>query len=257
MVMLLHAGVADCRMWDEHLVPLAEAGFRAVAVDLPGFGDEPLPDREYAPWDDVLQMMDELSVQRAALVGNSLGGDVALRVAAVAPARVTALVLCSAQAPGIQPSAELEAAWRAENAALERGDIDAAVEAVLDAWTLSDAPPALRERVGVMQRRVFEIDAEHGDLDEAPDPVEADPGILERLAAPVLVVAGARDKPDFRDGADVLASALPRARRETISEAGHLPPLETPDAFCELVVTFLREVHEAPLDADGRERTPG
>ena len=73
--------------------------------------------------------MDELGIERAVLVGNSFGGDVALRVAAVAPARVRALVLVSSSAPDVEPSAELVAAWEAEELALESGDVDGAVSA--------------------------------------------------------------------------------------------------------------------------------
>ena len=109
-VVLLHAGIADRSMWADHLQPLAEAGYRAVALELPGFGEVPLPEGEYAPWADVLRTMDELAIERAALVGNSFGADVALRVALVAPDRVSALVVCSARAPGAGPSSELEAA---------------------------------------------------------------------------------------------------------------------------------------------------
>jgi 3-oxoadipate enol-lactonase len=93
-LVLLHAGVADRSMWADHLRPLADAGYRAVAPELPGFGEVPLPEGKYAPWADVLRTMDELAIERAALVGNSFGADVALRVALVAPDRVSALVLC-------------------------------------------------------------------------------------------------------------------------------------------------------------------
>src|SRR5206468_12752513 len=75
-VVLLHAGVADRTMWSEHLERLADAGYRAVAVDLPGLGAARVTPGEQAPWADVLRTMDELSIERAALVGNSFGGAV-------------------------------------------------------------------------------------------------------------------------------------------------------------------------------------
>jgi pimeloyl-ACP methyl ester carboxylesterase len=239
-VVLLHAGIADRTMWADQLRPLADAGHRAVALELPGFGEAPLPEDEYAPWADVVGAMDELEIERAALVGSSFGADVALRVAVVAPERVSALVLCSARAPGGEPSSELKAAWEAENAALERGDVEGAVAAVVEAWTLPGAPDALRERVAAMQRRTFELQDEDTMPPEAPDPVEQDPGALARLDVPVLVAVGERDKPDFREGADVLARTLPRARHAVIAGTGHLPPLEAPEAFRELVLGFLR-----------------
>src|SRR5438477_108368 len=117
-VVLLHAGIADRSMWAGHLEALAHAGYRAVALDLPGFGDAAVTPGEQAPWADVLTAMDELAIDRAALVGNSFGGAVALRVAAVAPERVGALMLVSAPAPWLVPSPELEAVWEAENEAL-------------------------------------------------------------------------------------------------------------------------------------------
>jgi pimeloyl-ACP methyl ester carboxylesterase len=236
-VVLLHAGIADRGMWSEHLEPLARAGYRAVALDLPGFGEASVPQGEDAPWADVLRAMDGLSIERAALVGNSFGGDVALRVAVVAPDRVSALVLCSARAPGVGPSPELEAAWEAEEAALERGDIDAAVDAVVAAWTLPGAPDALRERVAAMQRRAFELQLGASTAVEAPDPVEERPDALARLDVPTLAAAGEHDKPDFREGAEVLARTLPRGSHAVIEGAGHLAPLETPEAFGELMRT--------------------
>jgi pimeloyl-ACP methyl ester carboxylesterase len=240
-VLLLHAGIADRTMWAEHLGPIADAGHRVVAMDLPGFGDAaPSPDR--AAWSDVVQTMDELNIARTALVGNSFGGDVALRVAVVVPERIAALVLVSARPPGMEPSTELQAGWEAEGSALERGDIDAAVGAVLDAWLRADAPQALRERVAAMQRHAFEVQLAAGEPSTEPqDPIAAHPEALQRLGIPALVAAGEFDMPDFRVGAEALARQLPHARRVVIARAGHLVPLEQPEAFRDLLIGFLRE----------------
>ncbi|MGB0095971.1 MAG: alpha/beta fold hydrolase [Solirubrobacteraceae bacterium] len=239
-VVLLHAGVADRTMWAEHLGPIADAGYRAVAMDLPEFG-EAIPGRELDPWSDVLQTMDALGIDRAALVGNSFGGAVALGVAVAAPERVAALVLVSAPPPGLEPSSELQAAWKAEESALQRGDIDAAVRAVVDAWTLADAPAPLRDRVTKMQRRAFELQAATRPLSEAQDPVEADPAALGELEVPALVAAGEHDMPDFRLGAEALAHQLPQARHVVIAKAGHLAPLEQPARFRDLLLGFLHK----------------
>lgn len=241
MVVLLHAGVADRGMWAGHLDRLAEAGYRAIAPDLPGFGEAPAVSGGPAPWTEVNQTLDALGVERAVLVGNSFGGAVALRVAVVAPSRVAGLVLVSAPPVAFEPSPRLAAAWKAEESALEAGDVDAAVQAVVDAWTLPDASPELRERVATMQRRAFLLQASLPD-DEAdpPDPVETDPSVLERIQSPVLVAVGERDMPDFLDGADDLARRLPRAGAAVvIADAGHLAPLETPEAFASLLLEFL------------------
>jgi len=240
VVILLHAGIADRTMWAEHLEPLAAAGYRAIAVDLPGFGEAPVAPGEQAPWADVLETMDALAIDRAALVGNSFGGAVALRIAAVAPLRVSALALISSPAPELEPSPELQAAWEAEESALDRGDIDAAVEAVVGAWTLPDAPQALRDRVAAMQRRAFVVQAEAGSVAEAPDPLDQNRDALSRLDVPTVVAAGDHDLVDFRHGAELLARSLPNARHAVIQDAGHLAPLENPEGFRQLLLDFLR-----------------
>jgi pimeloyl-ACP methyl ester carboxylesterase len=238
-IVLLHAGIADRSMWAEHLEPLAAAGHRVVALDLPGFGEAKPAPGEQAPWLDVLGAMDALEIERAALVGNSFGGAVALRVALVAPERVSALALISSPAVEFEPSPQLRAAWDAEEAALERGDTEGAVAAVVEAWTLPDAPQQLRDRVAAMQRRIFEVQAGIAEVAEAPDPAEEHPEQIAELDIPALVAAGEHDMPDFRDGAEQLAAALPRAQHVLIAGAGHLAPLETPEAFRELLLGFL------------------
>jgi len=243
-LVLVHAGVADRTMWREHLEPLVAAGYRVVAVDLPGFGEAAVEEGEQAPWDDVLSTIDELGIDRAALVGNSFGGAVAMRVAAVAPERVWALGLIAAPAPGFEPSSQLQAAWAAEEEALVRGDVEGAVKAVVDAWTLADAPEGVREQVAAMQRRAFELQMAAPAVTEVPDPL--DPGgeeaaheALARIAVSTLVLAGGRDMPDFVESARLLAAVLPASELVTIETAGHLVPLDVPGEFRRVLLAFL------------------
>ena len=238
-LVLLHAGIADRTMWADHLQPFAHAGYRVVAVDLPGYGDTPVATGEQAPWNDVVDTMDELSIGRATLIGNSLGGAVALRVAVVAPERVASLVLISAPSPTLEPSPELAAAWDAEETALDRGDVDAAVDIILAAWTLPDAPEDLRCRIAAMLRRALALQADAPPTTEAPDPLALDPSLVSRVGVPALVAAGERDLVDFRQAARDMAAMLPAGRHAVIAEAGHLAPLETPGAFRELVLRFV------------------
>jgi pimeloyl-ACP methyl ester carboxylesterase len=92
-----------------------------------------------------------------------------------------------------------------------------------------------------MQRRAFEVQTAAGAVTETQDPIEKDPGAVGRLAIPALVAAGELDMPDFRFGAETLAQSLRRARVAVIAGAGHLAPLEQPEAFRELLLRFLGE----------------
>src|SRR6202035_1905518 len=110
-VLLLHPGVCDRSMWAGHLGWLVEAGYRAIAVDLPGYGEAQVQPGPQAPWEDVLVTLRELGVDRAVVVGNSFGAAVALRMAAVAPAAIGGLILISPPPLSQDPSPGLAAAW--------------------------------------------------------------------------------------------------------------------------------------------------
>jgi pimeloyl-ACP methyl ester carboxylesterase len=244
-VILVHAGIADRRMWSDHIEPLAAAGLRVVALDLPGFGEAPVAEGEDAPWKDVLATLDALGIERATLVGNSFGGAVALRVAAVAPERVEAIALISAPVPGVEPSEQLQAAWAAEEDALESEDLDGAVGAVLEHWLPADAPPALRSRIAEMQRATFELQLAAEEAPEAEDPLEEDLAPLEGSPIRALLIVGEGDKPDFHAGAELLARTLPDARQEVLAGVAHLAPLEAPEEFRALLLEFVGAGAEA------------
>ena len=238
-VVLLHAGITDRTMWSDHLHAIAQAGMRAIAMDLPGYGEAPVAVGLDAPWEDVMRTMDAAGIESAALVGCSFGGAVAQRIAALAPSRVSALVLVSSPASGIEPSKRLLDAWEAEEDALEVGDMDAAVRAVLDAWLLPWCPGELRERVAAMQRRALELQANAPPAQEGPDPLSHNLRALSVFGGPALVAVGEHDMPDFHDAADRLAAALGAGEKSIVPGAGHLAPLEQPRAFRELLLSFL------------------
>src|SRR5256885_5598784 len=148
---LLHAGVADSRMYGPQLEALAPAR----ALDLPGFGQTPL---ESDTVDYRAFVRDRLPPEPATLIGTSLGAAIALDVALESPERVAALVLVG---PGLDPhewSTDVEAFGEEEEAALERGDLEAAVEANVKMWlagprrAVEDVDPDLRTLVAEMQR---------------------------------------------------------------------------------------------------------
>jgi pimeloyl-ACP methyl ester carboxylesterase len=216
-------------------------GPASIALDLPGFGEAGLEAGPQSPWEDVLQTLRLLTSEPVALAGNSYGGAIALRVAAIAPSAVAAMALVSAPAPGAdeEPSEELAAIWEAEESALEDGDVERAVEAVVDGWTLPGAGEELRERIAAMQRRAFLLQEATPGADIGPDPLEDRIERLSELRMPVLCSAGTQDKPDFVAGAKQMAELLPEGRHATIARAGHLAPLEQPRAFRRQLLGFL------------------
>ncbi|WP_426404104.1 alpha/beta fold hydrolase [Streptomyces sp. R-07] len=238
-VVLLHSGVCDRRMWDGQFPALAAAGHRVVRCDLRGFGGSPI-DAPHTHAEDVRELLDHLGAERAAVVGSSFGGRVALELAAAHPGRVSALALLGSAVPGMEPSDELRAWDAREEALLDAGEIDAAVELNVGTWLGPEAGEAARALVRDAQRRAFDLQLaapeEHHPV--APEVTRED---LARIQAPALVAVGAHDLPDFRAFADELGRLLPAARRVDLDWAGHLPALERPEETARLLVAFLAE----------------
>lgn len=234
-VVLLHAGVADSRMWDTQWVEWPSR-LTVTRLDLRGFGRSGRPNGPFSHAADVLSVLDALDVEHAAVVGSSFGGLVALDLAASRPERVTGLVLADPPFPGWEWSAEMRAFFDAEDAALEDGDLQAATEVNVEFW-LPAASEDVRAAIHEQQLRAFELQSGV----EADDELLTDdlPSVLATLDTPTLVLTGAGDRPDFVAIADHLATTLPNARRETLPDAGHLPSLEQAAAFDSVVLPFL------------------
>lgn len=251
-VVLVHAGVADRRMWDPQW-PGLTATRDALRLDLRGFGgsERRPPTGVLDPVADVLDTLEHLGVASCHLVGSSFGAGVAVEVALTRPDLVRSLVLAP---PGgsllSERTADLEAFVTAEREAMARGDLDAAVEANLDAWVagqgrnLADVAPAVTASVRVMQRRAFDIDAAWGALGLELDEAELEPPAVERLeqvSSPTLLVVGGHDLDTTLLAADRLEQQVPDVRRVDIPDAAHLPSMEAPDAFLRLLLDWVAE----------------
>jgi 3-oxoadipate enol-lactonase len=243
-VALVHEGICDSRMWDREWQEWSPS-FRLLRVDLRGFGNSPLEPGPFAQARDLIEALEAHGMERAALVGVSLGGRVALEAALARPELVSALVLVAPGLPGHEWSQEMRDAWAEEEAAFEAGDLDAAVEASLRTWVdgprrrPEDVDPQVRARVAEMQRRAYELAV--GVEDEEELLVDDLGQKLGEVRAPTLVLVGEEDQPDMHAIAERLAREIPGARLQRIEATAHVPSLERPREFDELVLPFLRE----------------
>ncbi len=155
-VLLLHAGVADRRMWRPQAAALAR-NHRVVAPDLAGFGETPLQPGPFSYAADLVTLLDGLGIERADVVGSSFGGRVAMELTHEAPSRVASLVLLNAAFRDLDSTPDVDAFGEKEDRLLEAGDVDAAVQLNVDTWLGPEADDATRELLREMQRRAFDI----------------------------------------------------------------------------------------------------
>ncbi len=238
-IILLHGGMLDCTMWDDQFEELS-SDHRVLRYDASGHGRSALPPEAYWDHADLRALMDHLEIDRAVLVGLSMGGRVAIDMALEEPDRVQAVVAVGSGLSGYRFSGpELEDNSKAMIAAWKSGDFDALVEAFQRSWT--DGPhrqpdevdAEVRERVRAMARNGAESTMEGRTIH--PPAIER----LDELDLPMLVVVGELDMPGILEIADLLTDANPNAEIVTIPEVAHMVNLEVPERFNELLVEYL------------------
>ena len=237
--LLLVQGLGYGRWSWEPLVPALAERYRVLWFDNRGIGDSDKPEGPYTARlmaDDARQVLDEAGVERAHVLGASLGGMIAQELAAGTPERVDKLVLCcttpggAATVPMPDVTVELfaEAATLAPDVALRRFVVNALG---------ADPPEELVERLYALR------------LANPPDPAgwqaQAAAGLTfagvdAAITAPTLVLTGTEDNVVDPRNADVVAARIPGARVERLPGTGHLFFWEQPDACVRIISEFLQ-----------------
>ncbi len=239
-VVLLHGFPLDRTMWDPQVTPLAER-FTVVAPDLRGHGKSPAPPGPYTMEQhvaDVAALLDRLRVERAALVGLSMGGYIAMNFVARYPDRVWALALADTRPQADTPEGR-QARVQSANLVMDQG-LDPFVEAQIPRMF---AEATIRDRQDLVDwyRRVVgsgrpsAVAAAQLGLAERPDTT----AVLAGVRCPVLVVVGEQDAITPPADARLMADLIPGARLEIIPGVGHLANLEAPERFNAALRTFL------------------
>jgi 3-oxoadipate enol-lactonase len=223
-------------LWEAQLPALA-ARRRVVRVDLPGHGSSPIPAGPTPVQDmaaGVLAILDDLEIERASLCGVSLGGAMAMWLAASAPDRVDRLVLCCTAARFPYPELYRERATMVRS----RG-LDAVADGVLSRWFT----PAFHERAPktvARYRAMLTATPPEGYAlcCEAVSDFDARDR-LGSIEAPTLVLAGALDPALPPEHAHALGQGIPGASLTLVAQAAHIPNVEQPDRVTAAIIDHL------------------
>ncbi|MGH3497160.1 MAG: alpha/beta fold hydrolase [Nocardioidaceae bacterium] len=225
-VVFLHSGVGDRRQWGPQ-APLSDR-LTTITCDLAGFGDTPLEPGEFSWAEDVIALLDHLALDRVAIVGSSMGGKVAIEVAATWPQRLSSLVLLCAAYAGVEDDDE---EWNkigsVEERLLAAGDVDGVVELNVRTWLGPRADEGVRELVRTMQARSLAVQMQADEWSEVPSPKTRDIDLTD-IHAPTTVALGRHDLGSFQRVAQHLAVGIPDGHLVELDWAGHLPNLEDP-----------------------------
>lgn len=237
-VVFIHGGYGDRRMWDGQFRAFA-ARFRVIRYDHRGFGRSSAPQQAYSPVEDLRRLLDALQVRRAHLVGNSLGGSLAIDFALQHPERVVSIVVVASGPRGLPtPQHAIDRVVAVFNAAETAG-----LERAAELWlahpmvAVSSQKPGVRERLRAMvtdNRTIFRM--RHWPS-EAMEPLAAKR--LKEITAPTLIVIGGRDTQVNQAMGEAAATGITGAKRLVIADADHLPQMVNPAAFNRALREFL------------------
>ena len=244
VIVCLHAGVCDRRMWVPQVAAL-QATHRVVVYDRRGFGETRCEPEPYSHVADLMAVIDALQIDSTILIGCSQGGRVAIDAALAFPARVPALVLVACAVTGApEPeggfSPRVRARFEACEAAEQRGDFDAVNQLEAQLWL--DGPEQPSGRVGGELRELFLAMNGNALAAASPGDAIASPSAWERIEqipVPVQIVWGTFDFEHLDQRMRTLAQRFPAAEFVVMEGVAHLPGLERPEQFNAAVAAFL------------------
>lgn len=240
-VVLLHAFPMSAAMWEPQLAALKD--YHLILPDLRGFGTTALS----TPWfiehavDDLFETLSSISIEKAVLVGLSMGGYVALRAVEKNPSRVKALVLCDtrAEADTNEGKAKRAAAVDFVRTRGVAAFLDPFLADALSTKTKTDKPKVVEFLKGVaLKASADAVMAALAALASRGDMTAALPGIK----VPAAVLVGSQDKITPLPLSELMRSRIPGAELHIVPDAGHFSNAENPEAFNERLVSFLNRL---------------
>jgi 3-oxoadipate enol-lactonase len=245
-VVLIHGGLVNHRMWDDQFVNFASK-YRVVRYDLRGYGRSSPPDQPYTHHEDLKALLDFLGIGSASLIGQALGGSIAVDLALAFPSRVVSLVLVSSGLGGAHPPDVIEQQWQTLEEAYSEGNKSLVLEQAMQLWvngprrSYEQMNPLVYERLRAMiQDVIARPEIEHV-FRQRLIPLAG--RRLGELKLPALILHGDQDLPHILQSAEKLQAGIAEAGRVTIASAGHFLNMEQPGQFNELVLEFLNDVY--------------
>ena len=237
-VVFLHGGFGDRRMWNDQFAEFAKNYF-VVRYDQRGFGKSAKPTDKYSPVSDLEMLLDHLKIDKAHLIGNSMGGYLAIDFALQKPSRVRSITVVAAGPSGVEiPKEESDRMMAVFKLAKDEGLNKATalwIQNPMIAITtkLPKTAPLLKtmieDNASIFEMRFWPFE-------------QTDPPAVKRLneiKVPALIIIGDKDTPGNQTAADAAATGIAGAKKVVMKDADHLPQMDNPEEFNRIVKEFL------------------
>ena len=243
-LVLVHAGIADGRMWNDQFDVFAQR-YKVIRYDRRGFGNTSMVAGSFSHHADLYELLKFLKIERAFLVGCSQGAKTVLDLSLEHPEMTAAMVLVSPALGGFIYDGESPRQAQQLDIAEETGDLDQVNELELQIWV--DGPhraptqvdPTMRKLVGEMNRIALQTPDGLGD-EQALEPAAVNR--LGEVIAPTLIITGDVDTPKTIAAADYLTEHITSTQYIIMLGTAHLPNMEQPVEFNHHVLSFLENI---------------
>jgi 3-oxoadipate enol-lactonase len=227
VLVLLHEGVGDSRMWDPVWSDLTSA-YRVIRYDVRGFGRSPAATEEFTLLGDLRAVLDHFDVASAHVAGCSMGGGTALELALAAPERVKSLVLLC-PAIGGYPYPETPELDEACEALAEAGDQEGIIRVLLDVWGRAGEDPLVTD---LMRSAVRAWESEE-QFEREGEPVF---DRLGQMRVPTILMVGDTDDPALTRSNEEAASRIPGCELIRMPGVDHYPTMRAPKLVTETII---------------------
>jgi len=248
-VLFIHAGVADCTMWDDQFNFFSQF-FRVIRYDARGFGKSQTEITEFSNRQDIIDLFNHLQVDKACIIGISRGGQIAIDFTLEHPERAFALITVAPGISGFEYQPEESEEFRHEFELFTRMDelwenkaFDELADLQVHVWADGPSQPVGRASPEVRDYMHKTIRANLTRQDGVATPLPLNPfaaNRLEEIKVPALVMVGEYDTINALAVADKLEKELPKARKFVFPGTAHMIPMEQGSRFNEIVLSFLQ-----------------
>ena len=241
---MIHAGVADSRQWNNEFAFFART-YQVLRYDMRGYGKSESVEGEFSHMSDLVSLLDALKLEEPfVLMGCSMGGGLAMDFSLAYPSKVKALIMVGSGPSGLELDVPALTKFAEAEKAFEAGDLDLVAEIETQIWfdgmdrTPGQVNQAMRKLAYEMDRNALAQEARQLGK-RLPNTQSPAFDRLGDLNIPVLVIVGTHDTPYILAAADYMAEKIPSVQKVKIEDAAHLPNMDHPDEFQAVVMTFL------------------
>lgn len=245
-LLLIHAGVADLRMWDTQVAALADQ-YRVIRYDTRGFGRTTSENVSFSNRQDIVDLLNHLGVTTTYVMGLSRGGMIALDFTLEYPDLVAGLIVVAGGMSGFEwePTPAEIAQFDLMETAEKRKDFAKLTAMEVRMWVDGPSQPEGRAATVVRENVCAMIAKNYQNHTEELEPRGLEPPAFGRLAevgVPVLVIIGGLDVSDTIAAMHALAAGVPNGREVVFPDTAHMVNMEQPERFNAVVRDFLANI---------------